>query len=104
MTVAILYFVVLAAAFFLLIVRPQRRRAAAHNALVQAVETGDEVITTGGIFGVVREVGEETVDLEVSPGVVLHLARQAIAQRVPEDLADGADGTDNGAADPPAGS
>jgi preprotein translocase subunit YajC len=88
MEVAILYFVVLAAAFFLLIVRPQRRRAAAHRELVQALEPGDDVITTGGIFGVIRAVDDETVDLEVAPGTTLHVARAAIAQRVPDDLAD----------------
>lgn len=96
MTVAILYFVVLAAAFFLLIVRPQRRRAAAHQALVKALEPGDDVITTGGIFGVIRAVDDETVDLEVAPGTVLHLARASIAQRVPDDLVEGDDEADGG--------
>ena len=88
MQFAILYFVLLAAAFFVLIVRPQRRRAAAHQSLVRTLAPGDDVITNGGIFGVIRAVDEETVDLEVAPGTVLHVARAAIAQHVPDDLDD----------------
>ena len=48
------YFAVIALAFFLLIVRPQRKRLTAHRALIAALDVGDEVVTTGGIFGVIR--------------------------------------------------
>jgi preprotein translocase subunit YajC len=86
MTVAIIYFVVLIALFFVLIVRPQRRRAAAQRAFVQSLSVGDEVFTNGGILGVIRELDEEMVDLEVAPGVVLRVARVAIAQPGPSDV------------------
>ena len=78
--VIIVYFVVIAAAFFLLIVLPQRRRASAHRALIEALEVGDEVVTIGGIFGTIRELGDDRIELEVSPGVVVTVARNAIAQ------------------------
>jgi preprotein translocase subunit YajC len=89
MEVALLYFVVLAAAFFLLIVRPQRRRVSAHRAFVESLTVGHEVITTGGIFGVIRELDGEAVSLEVAPGIVVRVARAAIGQPVPAD--DGSD-------------
>jgi preprotein translocase subunit YajC len=85
MEVAIIYFVVLVAAFYLLIVRPQRRRNQAHRAFFEALSIGDEVITNGGIFGTVRGLDDDTVDLEVAPGVVLHVARAAVAQPVPPE-------------------
>jgi preprotein translocase subunit YajC len=78
--VIILYFVVIAAAFFLLIVLPQRRRATAHRALVEGLDVGDEVVTIGGIFGTIRAIDGDRIDLEVSPGVVVIVARNAIAQ------------------------
>ncbi len=78
--VILAYFAVIALAFFLLIVRPQRRRLAAHHALVSGLDVGDEVITTGGIFGVIRSLDDERVDLEVAEGVVISIARAAIAQ------------------------
>jgi preprotein translocase subunit YajC len=78
--VIVAYFVVIALAFFLLIVRPQRRRLAAHRALVAALTVGDEVVTTGGIFGTIVALDDERVELEVSRGVVITVARAAIAQ------------------------
>ncbi len=78
--VIILYFVVIAAAFFLLIVLPQRRRATAHRALLETLAVGDEVVTIGGIFGTIREIDEDRIELEVAEGVVVSIARNAIAQ------------------------
>lgn len=78
--VILAYFAVIALAFFLLIVRPQRKRLIAHRALIAALEVGDEVVTTGGIFGVIRALDDDRVDLEVAKGVVMVVARAAIAQ------------------------
>jgi preprotein translocase subunit YajC len=89
MTVAIIYFVVLIALFFVLIVRPQRRRAAAQRTFVQSLEVGDEVFTNGGILGVIRDLDDEMVGLEVAPGVVLQVARVAIAQPGPSGEPEG---------------
>jgi preprotein translocase subunit YajC len=80
MEIALAYFAVLALAFFLLMVRPQRRRAATHRQFVAALSVGDEVITSGGIFGTIRGLADDSVDLEIAPGTVLRIARIAIAQ------------------------
>jgi len=74
------YFAVIALAFFLLIVLPQRRRTNAHRALLTSLELGDEVITIGGILGTIRELDDEKIQLEVAEGVVITVARNAIAQ------------------------
>jgi preprotein translocase subunit YajC len=79
-SVAIVYFVILAVAFFFLIVRPQRRRAMAHRNFVATLSVGDEVITSGGIFGTIVAIDEDRVEVQVSPGVVLTVAKQALAQ------------------------
>jgi preprotein translocase subunit YajC len=81
MEIALVYFALLALAFFFLIVRPQRRRVAAHRAFVSALEVGDDVITTGGIYGTVRSLRGDAVELEVAPGIVVTIARAAVAQR-----------------------
>ncbi len=96
--IALLYLGILVAAFLLLIVRPQRRQMAAHRALVASLQLGDEVVTSGGIYGTIRSLDDTTVDLEVSPGVVLRVARGAIAQRVGpvEEPADDDAGDDRG--------
>jgi preprotein translocase subunit YajC len=78
--VILVYFAVIALAFFLLIVLPQRRRTNAHRALLTALQVGDEVITIGGILGTIRALDDEKIELEVAEGVVITVARNAIAQ------------------------
>ena len=89
MAVALLYLGILVVAFLLLIVRPQRRQMAAHRALVASLEVGDEVVTSGGIYGTIKAVDDGTLDLEVAPGVVLQVARGAVAQRIGPEPVEG---------------
>ena len=78
--VILAYFAVIALAFFILIVRPQRRRLTAHRNFVSQLQVGDDVVTTGGIFATVRDLGDDRVILEVAPGVLITVARAAVAQ------------------------
>jgi len=80
MVVVVVYFAVIVLAFFALFVLPQRRRLTAHRAFVAALAVGDEVVTTGGIFGMITGLDEYRVQLEVAPGVTIEVARAAIAQ------------------------
>jgi preprotein translocase subunit YajC len=84
--VIFVYFAVIALAFFLLIVLPQRRRSTAHRALLAALAVGDEVITIGGILGTIRELDDDKLRLEIADGVVITVARNAIAQSVVDDI------------------
>jgi preprotein translocase YajC subunit len=67
---------------WLLILRPQQRRVRDHQMLVRALEEGDEVVLTAGIFGRIARLGPEEMTLEVAPGVELRVARQAVLRRV----------------------
>ena len=81
---------VLVLLFGLLIVLParQRKKIQANAAAMQAALTsGTPVMLTSGIHGTVAALGEGTVDLEVSPGVVITVARPAILEvRKPADV------------------
>jgi preprotein translocase subunit YajC len=74
-----LIIVILFAAAWLVFVLPARRRRSQHSAMQDGVETGNEIITAGGIHGRVVESGEETVEVEIAPSVVVTLDRRAIA-------------------------
>jgi preprotein translocase subunit YajC len=112
--VAVVYFVILAGAFFFLIVRPQRRRSLAHRTFVGSVEVGDHVITNGGIYGEIVGVGEDRVELLIAAGVVVTVAKVALATPAyaPMEAEDGSEGDeakggsealDAGEAEPDAG-
>ncbi len=78
MPVFIVYLALLAVAFFILIVRPQRRQMATRRALIQAVEVGDEIITVGGIYGMILDHEDTDSGSRWRPGVVMTVAREAV--------------------------
>jgi preprotein translocase subunit YajC len=72
------------------LIRPQQRRMRQHQAVVASLRPGDEVIAAGGIHGRVRSVDDDSMVLEVAPGVELKVLRAAVSQRLtpndePED-------------------
>jgi preprotein translocase subunit YajC len=68
--------------FYFLLIRPQQRKARAQQELTRSTEVGDEVITIGGLFGVIREVDDDSILLEVAPGTELRFLRSAIARKL----------------------
>jgi preprotein translocase subunit YajC len=81
------YLIVLVALFalmWLLLIRPQRRRQAEQAQLQDVLEPGDEILTAGGIHGIVRGVDDEIVQLEIAPGTIVRLDRRAVAGVVQE--------------------
>ena len=81
--VQILPFVVIIGVFWLLLIRPQQRRMRELNAMQQALEPGNEVMLTSGIFGTVSEIGDERISVIIADGVTIEVARGAVGQRVP---------------------
>jgi preprotein translocase subunit YajC len=77
---------ILLALGWLFLVLPSRRRQRSHQAMQDEIEVGDEIITAGGIHGVVREAGEDELRLEIAPGTVVTLDRRAVAA-VAKDVA-----------------
>ncbi len=73
--------------FYFLLIRPQRNRQRAQQSLLSSLEVGDEVMTTGGIFGSIIEIDDDegVVTVEIAPGTRVRMLRQGIAQRFVED-------------------
>ena len=73
--------------FYFLLIRPQRNRQRAQQALLSALDVGDEVMTTGGIFGTIVDIDEDegVLTVEIAPNTRVKMLRQGIAQRFVED-------------------
>lgn len=65
--------------------RRQRQMQMQTMQLQQSLQIGDEVMTSSGMYGTIVELDEETVDLEVSPGVYTTWTRHAIKEKVEHD-------------------
>ena len=83
---SLVFIVFLFAIFYFLLIRPQKKRVEQHRKLIESVDSGDEVITIGGLYGTVRAIGDEEIELEVAPGTTLKFTKSAIARRLTEDL------------------
>ncbi len=70
----------LVVAFYFLLIRPQKNRQKKHAQMVSAVAPGTEVMTTAGIFGTVRAVNDEVLNLEIAPGTVIRILPTAISK------------------------
>jgi preprotein translocase subunit YajC len=81
------------ALLWVLLIRPQRRKQAEQQHLLDSVEPGDEVLTVGGLYGIVHEIDEEDdLVVEIAEGIRVRIARRAVAGVVkPEDDEDDED-------------
>ena len=50
--------------------------------MLASLEVGDEVLTSSGIYGSIAQLADNRVGLEIAPGIVIELARQAIVRKV----------------------
>lgn len=98
MALFLVWLAILVVAFFFLMVRPQRRRNAQFQTFVAGLEVGEEIITSGGVYGTVVGIDADRVELQVAPTVVITVSKRALLQYatpVPEiEVADADDGTD----------
>ncbi|MEJ6512517.1 MAG: preprotein translocase subunit YajC [Actinomycetota bacterium] len=67
---------------WVVLILPKQRELKRHNAFVESLAVGDEVMTGSGIYGTLVEVSEAKVLLQVAPGVEIKIARRAIASQV----------------------
>lgn len=78
----LLMMVLIFGAMYFLMIRPQQRRRREAESMQSSLGPGDEVVTIGGLYGVITEIDDDTVTLEVAPGIENRYARGAISRVV----------------------
>lgn len=77
---------VLLAVMWIVMIRPQRRRQQEQKQLIDSLAPGDEVLTVGGIFGIVEDTDEDdNLIVEIAEGIRVRVARRAVAAVVKDD-------------------
>ena len=71
-------FLLLAIMYFL-ILRPQQVKAKEHRDLISRLKVGDQVVTTGGIYGEIAGVDEASMMIKVANGVEIRIVRSAVS-------------------------
>lgn len=71
--------------FYFLLIRPQQRQRKEQAARISALKTGDKVITTAGLHGIVHSVKDTTVMVKVAEGTNLEFDKAAVASVAKKD-------------------
>jgi preprotein translocase subunit YajC len=87
---SLIVIVAMFALLWLLLIRPQRAKQQQQQHMLESVDVGDEILTSGGIIAVVRGVDDEANELhvEIAPGIEVRMDRRAVGAIVAKDEAD----------------
>ena len=81
----LLFLVLLFVVFYFMLIRPQKKRAEQHRMLIESLGVGDDIVTIGGLFGTIRALREDHLEVEVASGVTIRVLRSAVARKITED-------------------
>jgi preprotein translocase subunit YajC len=73
---------------YVLMIRPQRQRQAQQQSMIGEAGVGDDVLTTGGIFGTITQAEGDDIVVEIASGVTVHMTRRGIAAVLPPEEED----------------
>lgn len=75
----VLWIVILIAFMYFFMVRPQKKEQQQKNAMLQALEIGDTVLTTSGFYGTVIDMSDDTVIIEFGNNKNCRIPMQRVA-------------------------
>ncbi|HYB44679.1 MAG TPA: preprotein translocase subunit YajC [Candidatus Methylomirabilis sp.] len=81
-TTQLMFFAAIFAIFYFLLIRPQQKQKKDREAMLSSVKKGDRVVTTGGLYGTVVGLNEQTMTLKVADSVKLDFERSALGRIV----------------------
>jgi len=82
--VQIIFLVVIFAIFYFLLIRPMRVKQKKLNQLIAELKKGDKIVTTGGIYGTIAGITDDTLLIKIADNVKIEIARSAVAGLQPE--------------------
>jgi len=78
--VSLLPIIAMVAIIYFLLIRPQQKEHKRHREMVSALKKGDEVVTSGGIYGRIEALNDEKVTLKVSDNTKMVVERGKITR------------------------
>lgn len=78
----LLMIAIMIAIFWFVVIAPDKKKRKEHQAMLDALSKGDQVMTTSGMFGKIVEAKEDVIVLQVADGVRLRFTRAAIQGRI----------------------
>ena len=70
---------------YVLMIRPQRKRQQLHQTMIDSAGVGEDVLTTGGIYGTVTQAEGDDLVVQIADGITVHMTRRGIAAVLPPE-------------------
>lgn len=83
--------VLLLVVMYVLMIRPQRQRQREQQLMIERAAEGDDILTSGGIYGTIATVEGDDIVVEIADGLSVHMTRRGIAAVLPPDEEDAAE-------------
>ncbi len=74
----LLYCVVVFAIIYIFMVRPNKKRMAEYQKMLDSLKVGNRVLAAG-IYGTIKKINENTIEMEIAKGVVIEVNKNAVA-------------------------
>ena len=74
----VLYLCAVVAIIYFFMVRPNKKRMAEYQKMLDSLQVGNRVMAAG-IYGEIKKINEKTIEVEVAKGVVIEVAKNAVA-------------------------
>ena len=76
---ALIPFVIIFVIFYFLIIMPSRKKQKQHQELIDSLKGGERVVTAGGIFGTVKRVMDDRVEIEIDKNTKIQVTKTSIS-------------------------
>ena len=77
-------FIIIFVLFYFMLIRPQMKQAKEHRSMLDALKTGDEIVTTTGILGKVVKLNNHFSTIEIASNVEIKIQKQTIQTLLPK--------------------
>ena len=65
--------------FYFLLIRPQQKQANERKLMLDALKSGDKILTNGGIIGLITGISGDELEVEIAKNVKVTIVRSAVA-------------------------
>lgn len=83
--------ILLMAGFYFLFIAPQRKKQKEHEKMLAALQSGDEIVTTGGIFGTITNVKDDRFVVRIADNTKIELGKGFVQTVVKSQAAEKTD-------------
>ncbi len=77
--------IILFVVFYFLLIRPQQKHQKKRQELLRSLKKGDRVVTIGGLYGMIKEIDEDSIILKIADNINVKFARAAVDRVLGEE-------------------